>query len=560
MSTDSFGMEVRNIGIGSVLEGSQLVMPANQREYSWGEEHVLALLQDITEAVTDNRTMYFLGTIVGIPIEDASKIEIIDGQQRLATSSIFLRAILDYMVSQNRDIQEDSIKRILFTPDPIKNIRAPSLKLNTLDHEYFRARMEPGSKSISPSKHSHKLIDAAFKLSQEHVQNIVSARGPRDSAEYLAKWIDFIKWRACVLFVKVPTHSSAYKMFETLNDRGLRTTQGDLVKNYLLGRSGDRFDEVQHKWNSMKGVLETVSEKNDLTIEFMRHSLNVVNGYTKKDELFDVTQLLANNEQKVVDFTEKLESLSSCYAAVHMKEHDKWAAFGPDSRKAIATLRRLDVSPLIPAQMAIVSRFNKKHGLKALNYLIAISVRLLILHKTRTSKIPETIAKVSQDIHEKRIYNFDQFKEEMAPISYSDVEFTNAFSEYTTTNTVFARYLLRSIEQARKEESEPWYVLNEDANAITLEHILPKKPLNNWEAFSVEEHQYHVNKLGNQTLMQASTNSHDQSSEFGSKIEGYSNSPYLITREVADCEDWTATSISERQKALAKTAKLAWPL
>ena len=148
----------------------------------------------------------------------------------------------------------------------------------------------------------------------------------------------------------------------------------------------------------------------------------------------------------------------------------------------------------------------------------------------------------------------------MAPISYSDVEFTNAFSEYTTTNTVFARYLLRSIEQARKEESEPWYVLNEDANAITLEHILPKKPLNNWEAFSVEEHQYHVNKLGNQTLMQASTNSHDQSSEFGSKIEGYSNSPYLITREVADCEDWTATSISERQKALAKTAKLAWPL
>lgn len=47
-----------------------------------------------------------------------------------------------------------------------------------------------------------------------------------------------------------------------------------------------------------------------------------------------------------------------------------------------------------------------------------------------------------------------------------------------------------------KEESEPWYVLNEDASIINLGHILPKKPLENWPTFSVEEHNFHVNKLG----------------------------------------------------------------
>jgi uncharacterized protein with ParB-like and HNH nuclease domain len=48
-----------------------------------------------------------------------------------------------------------------------------------------------------------------------------------------------------VVLVRVPSGANAYKMFETLNDRGLRTSQADLIKNYLFGRGGARLPEVQ---------------------------------------------------------------------------------------------------------------------------------------------------------------------------------------------------------------------------------------------------------------------------------------------------------------------------
>ena len=74
------------------------------------------------------------------------------------------------------------------------------------------------------------------------------------------------------MLLKVPDDADAYKMFETLNDRGLRTSQADLVKNYLFGKSGERFAEVQSRWSFMRGALEALDEE-DITINFLRHAL-----------------------------------------------------------------------------------------------------------------------------------------------------------------------------------------------------------------------------------------------------------------------------------------------
>lgn len=56
-------------------------------------------------------------------------------------------------------------------------------------------------------------------------------------------------------------------MFETLNDRGLKISQSDLVKNYLLGESGPRLGEAQEKWTLMRGALESLEEE-DITVTF----------------------------------------------------------------------------------------------------------------------------------------------------------------------------------------------------------------------------------------------------------------------------------------------------
>ena len=63
-----------------------------------------------------------------------------------------------------------------------------------------------------------------------------------------------VEHSATVILLKVPNDVNAYKMFETLNDRGLRTSQADLVKNYLFGQSGSRLGEAQQKWALMSGA------------------------------------------------------------------------------------------------------------------------------------------------------------------------------------------------------------------------------------------------------------------------------------------------------------------
>src|SRR3972149_733483 len=89
------------LGLASVLKQNQLVVPPNQREYSWTVKEVRTLLQDFAKAISDGDTgSYFLGTIVTIP-RVGGALEVVDGQQRLATTAIMLSSIRDYLRSRD---------------------------------------------------------------------------------------------------------------------------------------------------------------------------------------------------------------------------------------------------------------------------------------------------------------------------------------------------------------------------------------------------------------------------------------------------------------------------
>lgn len=78
-------------GLGSILRQNQLVVPANQREYAWMDRQVKQMFQDFARALNHGGD-YFIGTIVTIPRVNGT-LEVVDGQQRLATTAILLAAI-----------------------------------------------------------------------------------------------------------------------------------------------------------------------------------------------------------------------------------------------------------------------------------------------------------------------------------------------------------------------------------------------------------------------------------------------------------------------------------
>ena len=86
-------------GIGAILSHNRLVVPRNQREYSWERDHVQELFQDFSNALVKSKGSYFLGTIV-LTKGDGDNPEVSDGQQRLATTSILIAAIRDFFFSR----------------------------------------------------------------------------------------------------------------------------------------------------------------------------------------------------------------------------------------------------------------------------------------------------------------------------------------------------------------------------------------------------------------------------------------------------------------------------
>ena len=113
---------------------------------------------------------------------------------------------------------------------------------------------------------------------------------------------------------------------------------------------------------------------------------------------------------------------------------------------------------------------------------------------------------------------------------------------------------------AAKGEAEPWFHPTDDRSIINLEHILPKKPEQNWPQFKPEEIGIYANRIGNQVLLRATDNSVMGSGPVFKEKPVFAASPYVLTSQIAQLSDWTPDAIIKRQETLAALAVKTWPI
>jgi hypothetical protein len=546
------------LGIGSVLKQNRLAVPPNQREYSWTTKEVRTLFQDFAKAISDGERSYFLGTIVTIP-RAGDVLEVSDGQQRLATTAVLLAAFRDYLLKRDPMIAESINHEFLTGIERNSRARVPRLRLNLDDNDYFRARLTAQDPPPDATKPSHKLLNAAFAEAKAQLHKIVAGLDKKDHGDLLNQWIDFIQSKALVVLLRVQNEANAYRMFETLNDRGLRTSQSDLVKNYLYGRADERLPEVQQKWAFMRGALETM-EEDDITILFLRHALTVIRGFVRETQVYDSVQNHAKAPQPVVTFTNTLESLAGSYVAVHNPEHEKWNEHADATRRALEVLNLFAIRPMRPLMLAIAQKFGKKNEAEvAFKFCVSLCVRLMIAGGTRTGTVEEGLAEAAHKVFQGEIGDAGALQSHLKHIVPNDEPFKIAFQAATVSNHKLARYYLRSLEMAAKGEAEPWHIPNDDKSIINLEHVLPEKPEGNWPQFSADHVKLYYKRIGNLALLRASENSNLKSLGFSDKKQIYAQSPYVLTQQISEATTWTTKEITDRQEVLATYALKAWP-
>ncbi len=201
MSEAEQPIQVERMTLGGSLRHGPLSVPNHQREYSWKDERVRKLFDDFASAMTKRQASYFMGTIVMTP---GRPPRVIDGQQRLATTMIFLAAVRDAFLELGKEGEADSVERdFLFMYDRNIGEYVPRLSMNTDDRNYMDNRVlrRPADRGdISHKFHSHRCINAAAKIAANRVALILAtADSLNRKVDNLNAWIEFIDTKAVLV-------------------------------------------------------------------------------------------------------------------------------------------------------------------------------------------------------------------------------------------------------------------------------------------------------------------------------------------------------------------------
>jgi uncharacterized protein with ParB-like and HNH nuclease domain len=154
----------------------------------------------------------------------ADRLEVADGQQRLATTSILIAAIRDHLEIEGGAAEKKAANSLtgdfLLKYEFKSGENIPKLQLNYEDNEYFSRRIllgpnESEREKIKLTTLSHERLKRAAEIAKEHVENIISQFAKAERFKRLYDWIEFLQNNVLVIEIQVPEDINAFTMFET---------------------------------------------------------------------------------------------------------------------------------------------------------------------------------------------------------------------------------------------------------------------------------------------------------------------------------------------------------
>lgn len=542
-------------GIGHFISDNFLKVPIYQRPYAWTEEHINDLINDLNEFFPEE---YFIGTIV--VSKKNNYLEIIDGQQRLATFCIIYSAIRNFLL----EIKDDDGAKIIETEylyKPLLRTREPVVKLELgfNDKDFFTNNiiLKANSRKTESNKLFHQRIITVYKKIYEYVKNQYWSHSSQ--LNHINDLIDFFKENIKIIIVSVADETNAFTIFETLNDRGLSLTQVDLIKNFLFNKAGISLSESQKKWTRFTGAIEAAASEEEI-LQFIRYDWSSKYGLTREKELFYAIKRKTNNSNLVITYFSELENDVNLYLALLNPNHNHWNSYSDACCFFLRNLLDLQLFQNRPLLLSIIKKFTKADVEKALKLIVSWSVRNLIVGLSGSGTIEKEFSNQAKLISERKIITAQELKNSVSNLIPTDEAFKEQFKIATVSKNYIARYYLSEIEKAYHKTSEQ--ETSKDTEKVNLEHILPEKPNleKNWNNFTEEDHKTYFRRIGNLTLLDKDLNSTQRNSSFKEKKKFFKSSEILISRSLSGIKEWNKKEIEKRQEDFAEKACEIWSL
>ena len=313
-------------------------------------------------------------------------------------------------------------------------------------------------------------------------------------------------------------------------------------------------------WTRAMASLSAYGGENLFT-SFLRHFWSSKYGLVREKELYRSIKSRVATSANVMDFANEVERNSSLYAAILLPEHEFWSEASPIARERIRTLHLLGLEQYRPMLLSTLAHLELEDVEEILRLLISWNVRLLIVGGLGGGAMENHYCELGKAIRGGELKSVDAIAGRAGSFIPNDAIFRDSFATARVAKSYLARYYLRTLELQATGIAEPELVPNPDPGELNLEHILPERPLDDaWQQFSEEDRNAYTKRLGNMLLLTERMNSKLRSSAFSIKREIYGKSDLLLTKKVAELDEWTKEAIENRQNYLAELALEAWKI
>lgn len=560
-------LDTKTVTLNEVLgNGKKMQVPLFQRDYSWDGDNWEDLWNDILSS-EQTGSVHYMGSVVLQNI-DGKNYYIIDGQQRFATLSILILALInkiriladnDVDKEANRERVEILMNQYIGQKDPTSLRYSSKLSLNENNDAFYQQRLVAFKEPVNRMKlsDSEKLLWNAYLF----FSKVIDEQFKQDlSGERIAYFLnDIVGERLMFIQIVVENELNAYTVFETLNSRGLELTSTDLLKNYLfslVAKSETDLRQVRAQW---KKIIDIVGLK--AFPIFLRQYLNTRMNLISKEYLFKAVKQMVQDGEQVFALLDELEKNAYVYIALFTPDDVLWEN-DKEIREDIRALTLFRVTQCNSLLMIAYDKLSVADFKKVLRAIVSLSFRYNVIAKLQTNDMEKVYNRASVRIFKSEDITVRQILEDIRPIYLNDEDFKRYF-EHKVMNTnnsatrKLVRYILYKVEAALPNGLHADF----EIDTGTIEHILPEAYTEDWSAdFSEEEAENYRYRLGNLTLLESKKNNREAAAKsFEEKKEIYANSQYALSRKI-EASEWTPKMIHHRQARIASVACGIWKI
>jgi uncharacterized protein with ParB-like and HNH nuclease domain len=510
-------------------------IPLHQREYDWELTQLQEFWSDLINHVdTPETEKYFFGTVILVKeISTEYVFTVVDGQQRLSTSIIFIIALRDFMDEKIQNIEEkisklDSLeirtqddKRELNNlneqkyeyRDDLKGLEKmiwikdtndlqsdePRLSLNLYNYDFFKKEIltkETTSEKftklneLEDIKKKDEKIRNCYLFFHKKLQDIDSDTTMNSIIRIRKIWNSFV-YDFMLTEITINNLDHAYKIFENINNKGKKLATNNLVKNklYEIIASNEKSRPKQIEilrdadilWQEMVETLEETNSANANEDKFLKHFLSAFVQPTKRSKVYSTIKEKYKDKTRAFELIEQLSKVSSDYAAIVKPDLADWFKDEDlvDNLKSLNTLGDGAVYPII--LLAKSYNFGANNMKSLIRFLTKFFFRCKTICDINYSYIEPLVGDVCSYMRKgKDSTDLNELMDMMTKqwLQYPENDIFKIKFQTKDYSNVLARYPLKEIHNhnmGKKERNTTKIKDNAD-----IEHIMPQTLNSDW--------------------------------------------------------------------------------